>query len=65
MDSKGYLKSYGWQEGEALQKGGLKKPILVKHKKDKKGLGCAPGQDDSEASLVGEVVRRTLEKLGC
>ncbi|QEU60402.1 Tma23 [Kluyveromyces lactis] len=49
MDSKGYLKSYGWQEGEALRSGGLKKPILVKHKKDKKGLGCAPGHDDSEA----------------
>lgn len=49
MDSKEYLISYGWKEGEALRKGGLKKPILVKHKKDKKGLGCAPGQDDSEA----------------
>lgn len=49
MDSKEYLVSYGWKEGEALRKGGLKKPILVKHKKDKKGLGCAPGQDDSEA----------------
>lgn len=49
MDSKEYLISYGWKEGEALKKGGLKKPILVKHKKDKKGLGCAPGQDDSEA----------------
>lgn len=49
MDSKEYLISYGWKEGEALKTGGLKKPILVKHKKDKKGLGCAPGQDDSEA----------------
>ena len=49
MGSKGYLKSYGWEEGEALRHGGLKKPILVKHKKDKKGLGCAPGNDDSEA----------------
>ncbi|CDO93479.1 unnamed protein product [Kluyveromyces dobzhanskii CBS 2104] len=49
MDSKGYLKSYGWEEGEALRQGALKKPILVKHKKDKKGLGCAPGHDDGEA----------------
>ncbi|QLQ81819.1 hypothetical protein HG537_0G00730 [Torulaspora globosa] len=49
MDSKEYLISYGWKEGEALRKGGLKRPILVKHKKDKKGLGCAPGHDDSEA----------------
>ncbi|CAK7902218.1 protein Tma23p [[Candida] anglica] len=39
MDAKGYLQGYGWKEGEALQKGGLKKPILVKHKKDNKGLG--------------------------
>ncbi|SMN22039.1 similar to Saccharomyces cerevisiae YMR269W TMA23 Nucleolar protein implicated in ribosome biogenesis [Maudiozyma saulgeensis] len=49
MNSSEYLKSYGWQEGEALKKGGLKKPILVKHKRDKKGLGSAPGGDDSEA----------------
>lgn len=49
MDSSEYLKSYGWEEGEALRKGGLKKPILVKHKRDKKGLGSAPGNDDSEA----------------
>lgn len=39
MDAKVYLQSYGWREGEALQNGGLKKPILVKHKKDTKGLG--------------------------
>ncbi|KAI5967745.1 hypothetical protein CANMA_002925 [Candida margitis] len=39
MDAKVYLKSFGWTEGEALRKGGLKKPILVKHKKDTKGLG--------------------------
>ncbi|CAB4252633.1 similar to Saccharomyces cerevisiae YMR269W TMA23 Nucleolar protein implicated in ribosome biogenesis [Maudiozyma barnettii] len=49
MNSSEYLKSYGWEEGEALKEGGLKKPILVKHKRDKKGLGSAPGGDDSEA----------------
>ncbi|CCH59154.1 hypothetical protein TBLA_0B03130 [Henningerozyma blattae CBS 6284] len=49
MDSKEYLVSYGWKEGEALRDGGLKKPILVKHKRDKKGLGNSPGNDDSEA----------------
>ena len=44
MDSKGYLQSYGWIEGEALRDGGLKRPILVKHKKDKKGTMTAkPG----------------------
>lgn len=48
IDSKEYLKSYGWQEGEALKNGGLKKPILVKHKKDRKGLGTTPGNDDSK-----------------
>ncbi|SCU78565.1 LAMI_0A05050g1_1 [Lachancea mirantina] len=48
MDSSGYLRSFGWQEGEALKKGGLKRPILVKYKKDRKGLGTAPGHDDSE-----------------
>ena len=48
IDSKEYLKSYGWQEGEALRNGGLKKPILVKHKRDRKGLGTTPGNDDSK-----------------
>ncbi|SCV01838.1 LANO_0F13784g1_1 [Lachancea nothofagi CBS 11611] len=48
MDSRGYLKSYGWVEGEALKVGGLKRPILVKHKRDKKGLGSAPGGDDGD-----------------
>lgn len=39
MDARLYLKNYGWQDGQALKNGGIKKPILVKHKKDKKGLG--------------------------
>lgn len=39
MDSRGYLQSYGWKEGEAFKSGGLRKPILLKHKKDTKGLG--------------------------
>ncbi|ODV76102.1 Tma23p CYBJADRAFT_120129, partial [Cyberlindnera jadinii NRRL Y-1542] len=42
MDGKSYLKQYGWKEGEALQSGGIKKPILVKHKNDKKGIGHQP-----------------------
>jgi nucleolar protein TMA23 len=42
MDSNRYLKSFGWKEGEALQKGGIKRPILVKHKNDKKGIGHQP-----------------------
>jgi len=42
MDSKGYLEQYGWKQGEALKRGGIKKPILVKHKKDKKGIGHQP-----------------------
>lgn len=49
MDSKEYLISYGWKEGEAFREGGLKRPILVKHKRDKKGLGNAPGGNDGEA----------------
>ena len=46
MDAKVYLQSFGWKEGEALQKGGLKKPILVKHKKDTKGLGHDANDSD-------------------
>lgn len=46
MNAKIYLKSYGWKEGEALKKGGLKKPILVRHKKDSKGLGHDGGEKD-------------------
>lgn len=47
MNAKVYLKSYGWVEGEALQNGGLKKPILVKHKKDLKGLGHDSNDSDN------------------
>ena len=39
MDSEKYLISYGWKKGEPLQKGGIKKPILVSHKFDLKGVG--------------------------
>lgn len=39
MDTQKYLESYGWIPGTALQKGGLKKPILVSHKYDLKGVG--------------------------
>ncbi|KAM9914885.1 hypothetical protein OXX69_000200 [Metschnikowia pulcherrima] len=46
MDASSYLQSFGWQEGQALQKGGLKKPILVKHKKDNKGLGSEVNDAD-------------------
>lgn len=46
MDAPSYLKSYGWKDGEALREGGLRKPILVKHKKDTKGLGN--GTNDSD-----------------
>ena len=49
IDSSAYLQSYGWTEGEALRKGGLRKPILVKHKWDKKGLGSLQRKDDGEA----------------
>ncbi|KAK6458882.1 uncharacterized protein RJT20DRAFT_123985 [Scheffersomyces xylosifermentans] len=46
MNASVYLKSYGWKEGEALQEGGLRKPILVKHKKDTKGLGHGTNDAD-------------------
>ncbi|EMG49024.1 hypothetical protein G210_0304 [Candida maltosa Xu316] len=46
MNASVYLQSFGWKEGEALQKGGLKKPILVKHKKDTKGLGHDSNDSD-------------------
>ncbi|VEU20484.1 DEKNAAC101340 [Brettanomyces naardenensis] len=39
MNSREYLTRYGWKEGEALKEGGLKRPLLVKHKYDLKGVG--------------------------
>ncbi|KAK9479717.1 hypothetical protein V1514DRAFT_327216 [Lipomyces japonicus] len=39
MNSTTYLTSYGWKPGTGLKKGSIAKPILVSHKKDKKGLG--------------------------
>ena len=46
MNAKLYLQSFGWKEGEALKDGGLRKPILVRHKKDKKGLGTNDNETD-------------------
>lgn len=48
MDCMEYLKSYGWKEGEALRKGGLKRSILVRHKNDRKGLGASTSRDDTD-----------------
>ncbi|ANB15189.1 Tma23p [Sugiyamaella lignohabitans] len=47
MDSASYLQSFGWSHGQPLQKGGLRKPILVKHKKDTKGLGHTAGDQEA------------------
>ncbi|KAG7710554.1 hypothetical protein KL949_000907 [Ogataea haglerorum] len=47
MDPRGYLKSYGWIEGEALQRGGLKRPILVSHKKNVFGIGHTSNQAEA------------------
>lgn len=47
MDGAVYLMNYGWTQGEALKMGGLKKPILVKHKKDQKGLGHNADQQEA------------------
>lgn len=47
MDASTYLQSYGWKKGEPLKRGGLKRPLLVKHKKDQKGLGH--NHDNQEA----------------
>lgn len=47
MNSENYLVSRGWRKGEAFKHGGLKKPILVKHKKDTKGLGHRGDEQDA------------------
>ncbi|ODQ66081.1 hypothetical protein NADFUDRAFT_82946 [Nadsonia fulvescens var. elongata DSM 6958] len=47
MNAENYLVQYGWTQGEALRFGGLKKPILVKHKKDQKGLGHTSDQHEA------------------
>ncbi|KAG7841441.1 hypothetical protein KL942_001320 [Ogataea angusta] len=47
MDPRRYLKSYGWVEGEALQQGGLKRPILVTHKKNAFGIGHTSNQAEA------------------
>ncbi|KAK9467565.1 hypothetical protein V1512DRAFT_261480 [Lipomyces arxii] len=39
MNSSQYLTSYGWTPGTGFKKDSLAKPILVRHKKDTKGLG--------------------------
>lgn len=64
MDSKGYLKSYGWVEGEPLTKNGLRKPILVKHKKDTKGLGHDSKEGDVWWERVFDGLLKGLDVMG-
>lgn len=42
MDPEKYLRSQGWKPGEGLRPGSMKRPLLVKHRKDNKGLGHNP-----------------------
>ncbi|KAK9451478.1 uncharacterized protein V1518DRAFT_408662 [Limtongia smithiae] len=48
MNSTDYLTSYGWTPGTGLRKDGLRKPILVKHKKNTRGLGSDRNAQDNE-----------------
>lgn len=61
MDAKLYLQSYGWKDGEALQLGGIRKPILVKHKKDTKGLGHGTNEADMWWELLFDGQLKNLE----
>ncbi|KAF5097206.1 hypothetical protein D0Z00_002483 [Geotrichum galactomycetum] len=56
--------NYGWTEGEALRMGGLKKPILVKHKKDSKGLGHNADQQEAWWERVFDGQLKSLEVGG-
>lgn len=42
MDPEKYLRSQGWKPGQGLRADSIKKPLLVKHRKDNKGLGHNP-----------------------
>lgn len=66
MDSQKYLESYGWVPGEALQKGGLKKPILVSHKFDLKGVGHGSTDNASwwETIFDGQLKSLDVNKKG-
>lgn len=64
MDGATYLMNYGWTEGEALRMGGLKKPILVKHKKDSKGLGHNADQHEAWWERVFDGQLKSLEVGG-
>ena len=61
MNASLYLSSFGWEEGEALQRGGIKKPILVKHKKDTKGLGSDGNDADVWWERLFDGQLKTLE----
>lgn len=61
MDAKAYLELFGWKNGEALQKGGIKKPILVKHKKDTKGLGGDKKDADTWWELLFDGTLKNLD----
>ncbi|OBA25274.1 hypothetical protein HANVADRAFT_19521, partial [Hanseniaspora valbyensis NRRL Y-1626] len=49
MQSEKYLSSYGWKgHGNPLSENGLVHPILIKHKKDRKGIGLVNNLDQKD-----------------
>lgn len=49
MQSEKYLSDYGWKgHGNPLSENGLVHPILIKHKKDRKGIGLVNNLDQKD-----------------
>lgn len=61
MDPEKYLQSLGWKKGEGLKPGSLRKPLLLKHRKDNRGLGFKPHASDAWWERVFDGHLKTLD----
>lgn len=61
MNTEKYLQSLGWRKGEGLRPGSLRKPILLKHRKDNRGLGYNPQASDGWWERVFDGHLKTLD----
>lgn len=46
MDVEQFLIKQGWKKGQGLRPGSIKNALLVKHRKDNKGLGFNPQESE-------------------
>lgn len=61
MDVEQFLVKQGWRKGEGLRPGSMKNALLVKHRKDNKGLGFNPQSSEGWWERVFDANLKSLD----